>query len=83
MEKIADGRLKLVAKMAGGASMFPTTVAANIGLKNIESCERLLGSLGIPILARHCGGKQGRRMSLHTASGKVVIAIVGQEPIEL
>ena len=76
-------QLKLTAKMAGGASMFSTTVAANIGLQNIESCEKLLGELGIPILARHCGGEQGRRMSLDTANGKVVIEIVGQDPIEL
>jgi chemotaxis protein CheD len=83
MEKIAGGALKLTAKMAGGASMFATTVAANIGLQNIEACEQLLGELGIPILAKHCGGEQGRRMSLDTANGKVVIEIVGQDPIEL
>jgi chemotaxis protein CheD len=69
--------------MAGGASMFSTTVAANIGLQNIESCEQMLGGLGIPIVAKHCGGEQGRRMSQDTANGKVVIEIVGQDPIEL
>lgn len=83
MEQLAGGALKLTAKMAGGASMFTTTVAANIGLQNMESCEQLLGELGITILARHCGGEQGRRMSLDTANGKVVIEIVGQDPIEL
>jgi chemotaxis protein CheD len=83
MEKLAGGELKLTAKIAGGASMFPTTVAANIGLQNIESCEEILGDLRIPIVARHCGGKQGRRMSLDTADGKVVIEIVGEDPIEL
>ena len=83
METLAGGDLKLSAKMAGGASMFPTTVAGKIGLQNIESCEQLLGKLGIPIVARHCGGEQGRRMSLNTANGKVVIDIVGQDSIEL
>lgn len=83
MEHLAGGALKLTAKIAGGASMFATTVAANIGLQNMESCEQLLGELGIPILARHCGGEQGRRMSQDTANGKVVIEIVGQDPIEL
>ena len=78
----ADPR-RLVAKLAGGASMFSTTIAANIGAQNIESCERRLGELGIPIVARHCGGEYGRRMSLCAASGKVVIEIVGQDPIEL
>jgi chemotaxis protein CheD len=83
VEKLVGGAVKLTAKMAGGASMFTTTVAANIGLQNIEACEQLLGELGIPILAKHCGGEQGRRMSLDTANGKVVIEIVGQDPIEL
>ena len=83
MKKLADSELKLTAKMAGGASMFTTTVAANIGLQNIQSCEQLLGELGIPVVARDCGGKQGRRMSLNTGNGKVVIEIVGQDPIEL
>jgi chemotaxis protein CheD len=83
MEELAGGALKLTAKIAGGASMFPTTVAANIGLQNIESCERILGELQIPIVARHCGGKQGRRMSLNTTNGTVLIEIVGEDPIKL
>jgi chemotaxis protein CheD len=83
MESLSGCKLKLTAKMAGGASMFTTTVAANIGRQNIESCEQLLGDLGIPIVARHCGGEQGRRMAIDTANGKVVIEIVGLDPIEL
>jgi chemotaxis protein CheD len=83
MKTLAGEELKLTAKMAGGASMFPTTVAAQIGQQNIESCEQLLGELGIPIVGQHCGGEQGRRMSLNTANGKVLIEIVGQDSIEL
>lgn len=83
MRRVAGGELRLSAKIAGGASMFATTVAASIGLQNIQSCEALLGELGIPILARHCGGGQGRRMSFDTASGKVIIEIVGQTLIEM
>jgi chemotaxis protein CheD len=83
MTKLAGGELRLAAKLAGGASMFPTTVAANIGLQNVQACEKRLRELRIPILAAHCGGEQGRRMSLDTVSGRVVIEIVGQDPIEL
>ena len=83
MEKLAGGKLNLIAKVAGGANMFTTTVAASIGLQNIESCEQLLAELRIPIVARHCGGAQGRRMSLNTADGNVMIEIVGRDPIEL
>ena len=83
MKELATGELKLTAKLAGGASMFSTTVAAKIGLQNIASCENLLGELGIPIIARHCGGEQGRRMTFDTTDGRVVIEIVGRDPIEL
>ncbi len=83
MEHLGGQRLTLTAKIAGGASMFSTTVAANIGLQNIESCEQLLRNLRIPILAKHCGGEQGRRMTLDTENGIVLIEIVGQDPIEL
>ena len=83
MEQLAGVHLELTAKIAGGASMFSTTVATNIGLQNIEACEQLLCELGIPLLTKHCGGEQGRRMSLNTASGKVLIEVVVQDPIEL
>ena len=83
MESLAGVELKLTAKMAGGACMFSKSAAANIGSQNTETCERLLGELGIPIVAKHCGGSKGRRMSLDTGNGRVVIEIVGQAPIEL
>lgn len=83
MQKLVGGKLELTAKMAGGASMFSTSASANIGLQNIESCEQMLGDLGIPIVAKHCGGEQGRRMSLDTANGNVTIEIVGKDRIEL
>ena len=83
MKQLAEDELKLVAKLAGGASMFSTTVAAKIGLQNIESCENLLGEWNIPIVGRHCGGEKGRRMTFDTTNGNVVIEIVGCDPIEL
>lgn len=83
IEEQAIGRPKLVAKIAGGASMFSNTLAAAIGEQNIEVCEGLLADRRIPILARHCGGSQGRKMRLNTLSGEVIIEIVGQQPIRL
>jgi chemotaxis protein CheD len=83
MHEFAGGSLVLTAKLAGGASMFSVSAAANIGQQNIESCEQILSELRIPILARHCGGEKGRRMSLNTTNGIVRIEIVGQDAIEL
>jgi chemotaxis protein CheD len=82
MQSLASQPLRLTAKVAGGASMFAGG-AANIGQLNLESCEQQLTQLRIPILARHCGGQQGRRMTLDTATGKVTITIVGEQPLEL
>ncbi len=84
MEQLAGQELKLTAKMAGGASMFSTTVPPRTSAcKTLQPASSCLRDLRIPILARHCGGEQGRRMTFDTDNGNVVIEIVGQDPIEL
>lgn len=83
MEDHAGQKLTLTAKIAGGASMFATRSTVGIGLQNIQSCEQVLAELGIRVVAKHCGGEQGRRMTLDTIDGAVLIEIVGQEPIKL
>lgn len=83
MEKLARAPLQLTAKLAGGANMFSTSVRKTIGLLNIEATERFLAELRIPVIASHCGGEQGRRMSLDSNTGSVVVEIVGRDRIEL
>jgi chemotaxis protein CheD len=83
MQQLAKRELRLTAKMAGGAKMFATAAAAGIGQQNVESCEVLLGQLKIPILATHCGGEQGRRMTFDPVNGIVRIEVVAREPIEI
>ena len=83
MEEVVAGSLNLVAKLAGGANMFSATESSSIGQRNVESCEEVLRKLGIPIVGRHCGGGQGRRMLLDTATGEVRIERVGHPPVEL
>jgi len=77
-ELVDDERLKLYARIAGGANMFISTDSSNsIGMQNMQAVERLLDELRIPIIGRHCGGEQGRRMMLDTATGIVTIDVVG------
>jgi chemotaxis protein CheD len=85
MQELVPGEmLKLTAKVAGGANMFSATGAANtIGVQNAGAVERILADLRIPILARHCGGEQGRRMALDTGTGLVTIDVVGQQSVTL
>jgi len=81
MQELAhEERLKLCAKIAGGANMFNTADASStIGVQNIQAVERILDDLRIPIIARHCGGEQGRKMALDTTTGAVTIDVVGAE----
>jgi chemotaxis protein CheD len=83
MEERAGAALNPTARIAGGANMFSSSAERTIGLENIEASERLLAELRISIVARHCGGQQGRRMSLDSHTGRVMVEIVGCDPIEL
>ena len=83
MEAAANSKLNLVAILAGGASMFAKARTAGIGSQNVHACQRWLGELKIPVIASHCGGEQGRRMTLRVGTGQVIIEIVGQDPIYL
>lgn len=83
IKELAEGKLKLSAKVAGGANMFSTKVVDSIGNQNANAIEQLLSHMSIPILASHFGGNQGRRMTLDTSTGQVIIEIVGAETIQL
>ncbi len=83
METVAGVCPRLVAKIAGGANMFSTSHPHPIGLQNIEAAEKLLKQLEVPIVARHLGGEQGRRMRFQTESGRVTIDVVGSVTVEL
>ncbi|MFN0050930.1 MAG: chemotaxis protein CheD [Planctomycetales bacterium] len=85
MQQLVNGeRLKPCAKIAGGANMFATSDATNtIGVQNVDAVERLLDGMRIPIIARHCGGAQGRRMTLDTTTGAVTIDVVGAETMTI
>lgn len=82
--EIAGGRSSaLQAKIAGGANMLASTAETTIGDQNIESIRNLLRERGIPIVAEHCGGTQGRRMTFYPHTAVVTIDVVGGDSIEL
>src|SRR5262249_3410060 len=82
-------RSRLIAKLAGGASMFQISTSTtmnsglNIGRRNQEAIEQILAELRIPILARDVGGASGRRLTLDTASGTVTIKVPGGADYEI
>jgi chemotaxis protein CheD len=83
MTELAGRPVRPTARIAGGADMFRTGAANSIGQQNIEASEQVLAELGIPIVGRHCGGEQGRRMTFDTGSGRITIAMVGEATVEL
>ena len=83
----ANAKLRLIAKLVGGARMFQVSSNANAGLnigqRNQEAIERILAELRIPILARDLGGEAGRRMTLDTTSGTITIKVPGGAEYEI
>lgn len=60
----------LVAKMAGGACMFEYFgTNLNIGERNAEKVRALLKEHNIPLIREDVGGKVGRSVTFHPASG--------------
>lgn len=67
---------RLIAKIAGGASMFTAAVqdpVMAIGLRNVEAVKLNLKTLNIPIVAEDTGGSWGRTMIFHLETGIVTI----------
>jgi chemotaxis protein CheD len=72
----------IVAKLAGGSNMFGSAAQQlQIGEQNIAACKLALQQHGIPIVAEHLGGNQGRRVTLCSASGDYTIEIVGKPAV--
>lgn len=75
----------LVAKIAGGASMFDFTdsINGNIGQRNIEAVEKILKEMNIPILGKSVGGKVGRTMIVDLETFDVEVRMVNGETKKL
>jgi chemotaxis protein CheD len=81
----ADPR-RLVAKLAGGASMFAqllTPGTIQMGERNVVASRDAVRAAGIPIVKEAVGGTLGRTVRLDVASGTVEVRSVGQDAIVL
>ncbi len=86
MEGMGCKKSNLIAKIAGGASMFnfsDKSMVSDIGKRNAESVRNTLMSESIPIVAEDTGGNKGRTMVVDTNDGCVTLRIVGQGTITL
>jgi chemotaxis protein CheD len=58
---------KLVAKIFGGANQL----GSQVGARNVETAEQILGSHGIPITSKSTGGANGRKIVFDPKTGQV------------
>lgn len=77
---------RLVAKLAGGASMFAQLLSPGtlqMGERNLVASRNALRAAGIPVAREAVGGSVGRTVRLDVASGAVEIRSVGQDAVYL
>lgn len=73
MERAGASRLRLTAKIAGGARMFGTT---GIGDRNVAAVKNELQRLRIPLMAEDTGSNYGRTVEFHAEDGAVIVKSV-------
>jgi chemotaxis protein CheD len=81
----ADPR-RLVAKLAGGASMFAqlmTPGSVQMGERNILAARNALRTASIPVAREAVGGERGRSVRFHVADGRVEVRTVGADAVVL
>lgn len=70
----------LVAKIAGGASMFATAFSnsalSQIGNRNVDAVKEALKKENIPIVAEATGGNQGRTIQFDAETGNLRVRSV-------
>jgi chemotaxis protein CheD len=77
LEKMGIPRTRLIAKVSGGANMFPGVQGRShkIGEKNIAAVQQLLASYSIRIAAEDTGGNSGRAVTFDLTNGLVTIKV--------
>lgn len=81
MEKRGALRSRMVAKIAGGATMFAfggKSDLVQVGLRNAEASIKKLKELNIPIIAQDTGANYGRTVIFYPETGNYVIRAVGK-----
>lgn len=81
MELLGARRNRMVAKIAGGATMFAfqsKSEMVQVGERNAEASIKKLRELNIPILAQDTGANYGRTVIFYPETGDYIIRAVGK-----
>jgi chemotaxis protein CheD len=73
VEELGARKERLVAKIAGGANMFPSLTKNAIGQKNIDAALKVLKEQGIRVLSSDIGGNWGRSVDFDLSNGMVTV----------
>jgi len=78
-------RRNIVAKMVGGARMFPdyNDGSRGIGEQNIMSIKHVLRRECISLIGEDVGGHHGRTVKFRLDSGKLIVKAIGKEDKEI
>ncbi len=82
MERMGALRGRMIAKIAGGATMFAFQTKTNImqvGDRNVEATRKKLAQLRIPIMAADTGANYGRTIIFYPETGELHIKAVGKQ----
>lgn len=81
MELLGAKRARMVAKIAGGATMFAfkgNSDVVQVGERNIAASKKKLMELNIPLLAEDTGANYGRTVTFFPETGEFRIKAVGR-----
>jgi chemotaxis protein CheD len=73
LEKIGAQKERMIAKLVGGANMFPTLTKSSIGQKNINAALETLKKHSVDVIGMDTGGSWGRSVEFHLSNGTVYV----------
>jgi chemotaxis protein CheD len=86
MQKLGSKKQNVIAKIAGGASMFnfaDKKMNMDIGRRNSAAVKHILDRMHIPLIREDVGGSKARTMILDTKTGIVAIKTIGMGVAEI
>ena len=86
MIKLGAAKVRIVAKIAGGAQMFTFTNATDImrvGERNTEAVKNVLKKIDVKIVAEDNGGNYGRTVELKLDTGTYKVKTIDKGEKEL
>ena len=82
LKRLGADQRRIVAKLAGGASMFSQLVTPGtiqMGERNVLASRNALRAAEIPLVRESVGGERGRSIRFHAQDGRVEIRSVGAD----